>query len=217
MSHPLGSPDAAAQLSLGVPIWLEAAAMSVSGFFGAALTANRGAPVLGILIGGLVVGLGGGVIRDVLLNVIPVAISQSYLLPIVAAAALAGGLYARYLRESRAVLVVLQALSLGLLLVIGCEKAANFQISPWAVIALGLITASAGGAMLDALSGARAALLSQGRWHLTALVSGAIAFLILSRLATLAAAELVTVALVVTLRLLSFRHGWSCPELPKGK
>lgn len=79
-----------------IPVWLEISAMCVSGLFGGVIAGKRGAPILAILIGGLIVGLGGGIIRDLLLNVIPVAISTWYLLPAVGGAALIGGAFNRF-------------------------------------------------------------------------------------------------------------------------
>ncbi|MGH8046740.1 MAG: trimeric intracellular cation channel family protein [Chthoniobacterales bacterium] len=214
MIFAVANPEVAAALP-GLPVWLELTAMGVSGFFGGVLAASRNTPAFGIVIGGLVVGLGGGVIRDVMLNVMPAAIAQWYLIPAVGLAALLGGLCSGVIEKSRNSVVVLQALSLGLLVVIGCEKATDFHVSSWAVVAMGMITASAGGAMLDALSGMRAALLSQGHLHLTTLAAGAVAFVGLDHSMSTLAAEICTVALVVALRILSLRHGWSCPELPK--
>lgn len=187
--------------------------MTISGFFGAVVASSRRIPVLGVLVGGLVVGLGGGILRDMMLNVRPAAISQSYLIPAVGAACLLGALFGRFLGQSRWPLVALQALSVGMLVVIGAEKGIVFGVSSWAVIMLALITATAGGAAFDALSGTRSALLSQGRWHLTSLVAGAVVFVLVSRFSQVVAAEVATVAVIVGLRLLSFEKGWSCPEI----
>jgi len=187
--------------------------MGTSGFFGAVVASGRRIPVLGVLVGGLVVGLGGGILRDMMLNVRPAAISQPYLIPAVGAASLLGALFGRFLGQSRVSLVVLQALSVGMLVVIGAEKGIVFGVSAWAVIMLALITATAGGAAFDALSGTRSALLSQGRWHLTSLVAGAVVYVAVSRFSNVIAAEIATVAVITGLRLLSFEKGWSCPEI----
>src|SRR4051812_2998789 len=77
-----GRPEGAA----GLPLALELGAMGLSGFFGAVVAANRQAPVLGVVIGGLIVSLGGGVVRDLLLNTMPFAIGQWQVLPVVALA-----------------------------------------------------------------------------------------------------------------------------------
>lgn len=211
----MGAVTTGAETTLGLPVWLEIAAMGVSGFFGAVIAVNRGAPFLGVLIGGLVVGLGGGVVRDVLLNTMPVAIGDWYFIPAVGIAAIAGGFSGRFLAQSRLSIVGIQAVSLGLLVVIGAEKALLFGVSLWAVVVLAIITASAGGAMLDALSGVRSGWLSQGGLHLTSLALGAAGFIVLRHLASNLVAETGTVALVAILRVASFKCGWGCPEFPK--
>lgn len=201
---------------MNLPLWLEIAAMSLSSFFGAVVTANRKAPALGILLGGIIVGLGGGIVRDIMLNVMPVSVSQPAILPCAAFAALLGGLLSRSLEQSRPALVSLQALVAGLLVVIGAGKAIAFQVPPLSVILLALVTASAGGAMLDALTGQRAALLSQGHWHVTALVSGAAFILVVHHLSpgSVWLAQIGAVVLVVFLRIISFERSWACPVLP---
>lgn len=197
----------------GLPLWLEIAAMGTSGFFGAVVAANRRIPVLGVLAGGLIVGLGGGILRDMMLNVQPTSISQPLIIPAVGATSLLGALLGRFLGQSRLSLVALQALSVALLVVIGAEKGMVFGVSWWAVIVLAIITATAGGAAFDALSGTRSALLSQGRWHLTSLAVGALVFIIVSQFGSVLTAEIATVATIVGLRLLSYEKGWNCPEI----
>ncbi|MEO6052861.1 MAG: TRIC cation channel family protein [Chthoniobacterales bacterium] len=199
-----------------MPIWLEVSAMCISGFFGGEVAAKRGAPILGVLIGGLIFGLGGGVVRDLMLNVMPAAIANWYLLPAVGLAVLLGGACSRFISQTGLPILWIQALALGMLVLIGCDKASHFGISVYAVVAMGVITAMAGGSILDVLSGTRAALLNQGAWHLTSLVAGAVCFVILEHFNLPALAGIGTVITVVASRLISAHLGWQCPEFPKG-
>lgn len=119
--------------------------------------------------------------------------------------------------HSRREILTLQAVSLGLLVVIGSEKALHANVPFFSIIALGMIAAIAGGAILDALFGVRTALLSQGQWHILALAAGAVGFVVMFRFTTPLIAEIGTVVAVVALRLFSAHHGWKCPEFPNSQ
>ena len=77
-----------------LPIWVELAAMTMNCFFGARLARVRGIPVAGTLIAGLFVGLGGGIFRDMMLNLEPTAIAVWYYIPAGLAAGLIAGMNA---------------------------------------------------------------------------------------------------------------------------
>lgn len=51
-----------------LPIWFEVMWMTINCGFGAAIARSRNAPVYGTILGGVLVGLGGGMTRDVLLG-----------------------------------------------------------------------------------------------------------------------------------------------------
>jgi uncharacterized membrane protein YeiH len=70
----------------------------------------------------VVMGLGGGIVRDLLLGLRPVAVTSRYYLPTVAAAALAGFLFTSLMRRFGTMFVVLDAFSVGLFMIVGAEK-----------------------------------------------------------------------------------------------
>src|SRR5690242_7328966 len=77
-----------------LPAWVDVAAMVVSGLFGAHVARRRQIPLFGTLLAGVVAGLGGGMVRDVLLGLEPAAISTWYYIPAVLTAASIGGFVA---------------------------------------------------------------------------------------------------------------------------
>ena len=74
-----------------LPAWLDVGAMVVSAAFGAHVARLRRIALVGVVLEGVVVGLGGGITRDVLLGLEPVAITTWYYIPAVLIAALLGG------------------------------------------------------------------------------------------------------------------------------
>ena len=80
-----------------LPTWVDVVAMSVGAAFGAATGRNRRLPLLAVLAAGVISGLSGGMIRDVLLGLEAAAIKNWYYIPAVLLAASAGGFLAHRL------------------------------------------------------------------------------------------------------------------------
>ena len=119
---------------------------------GALVAVRKGLDLFGILVLAAVAGLGGGLVRDVLLNTVPVAVTDWRLL----AAAAAGGLATFFFhpgigRIARPVRV-LDAAGLGAFAVAGALKALSFGIGPFGAVVVGTITAIGGGMLRDVLA-----------------------------------------------------------------
>ena len=80
---------------LDPPLWIELPAVIAGALAGALFAQRRGLDVIGILALALVSGLGGGLIRDVLLARVPLALRDSWYLLAVAGAALIGAFFAQ--------------------------------------------------------------------------------------------------------------------------
>ena len=81
----------------GVSLYLELPTIFLAALFGAAYFSTRGMSSLGSLGAGMAIGLGGGILRDVVLNIEPAAFSTWYFVPVAStghsvAAEVAGGL-----------------------------------------------------------------------------------------------------------------------------
>ena len=63
-----------------LPLWIEIAAMATTGAYGAAVARSRNVPVSGTLFAGIMMGLGGGMARDVLLGEQAVACPRQHVL-----------------------------------------------------------------------------------------------------------------------------------------
>ena len=82
---------------IDVPTWLDLLTIVVAALGGALFASRRGVTVTGVLLIAVAAGLGGGMIRDVLLDVgPPLAISDRAYLPAAAVAAVCGMLLARW-------------------------------------------------------------------------------------------------------------------------
>ena len=101
--------------------------MVVAAVFGAHVARRRRVRLFGVLLAGVIAGIGGGMVRDVLLGLEPAAITTWYYIPAVLLAAIVGGLTAPSRELSGLPLVAAQGLSIGLLVGIGVQKAVEYR------------------------------------------------------------------------------------------
>lgn len=197
-----------------LPLWLEVAAMSLNCMFGAALARSRFVPVFGTILAGVLVGLGGGIFRDMMLGTEPVAIRQWPFLPFGIALAIVGGFAFGVMGRFGTAFIALNGLVLGTLVTIGAQRALSFQ-TPWlSAIFLGVITASFGGLLADNMAGQKATIAKQAHWVGSALVVGSTIFVLVSQVASFALAVVVGVAATASLRFFSQFLNWPSPTWP---
>ena len=197
-----------------LPAAFDVAAMVVAAAFGAHLARRRRIPLFGVLLAGVMVGLGGGMVRDVLLGLEAAAITAWYYIPAVLVAAIISGLTPPRLGFSGLPFVAVQGVSIGSLVGIGVQKAVEHDAPGPSAILLGVITATFGGALGDVLAGERAAIMREGHWLLLGIVCGAVVFYLTTIYIGFYAAVVVTVLVVAGLRVSSVRLNWTSPVFP---
>lgn len=145
-----------------------------------ALTAGRkGFDIFGVLVIAIVTAIGGGTIRDLLLNR-PVfwTIDTRYLW-VTTGAALITLLYVRVQRPPMRLLLIADALGLALFTISGTQIAESAGASPGVAILMGGITGAAGGVLRDVLSAEVPMLMRDGELYATAALAGAVGYLLL--------------------------------------
>ncbi len=200
-------------MTIDLPLILDLLGVFFFAVSGSLLAARKGFDIIGSVLLGSMVGLGGGVVRDVILNQGPPAAfsNQIYLVPPLAAAMLVY-FTVKNVRRSGRLLFMFDAGGLALFCVTGSLKALNAGMNPVASILLGVTTAVGGGILRDitandvpkvfdpkdlyAIPAFVGAGLTVAMWHLEWF-----------NLATGAAAAVV----VFALRMLSLRYGWHAP------
>jgi uncharacterized membrane protein YeiH len=205
---------AAAAETLRVPAAVDLAAIVVGALTGGLLAAREGFAVSGVLLLAVSGGLGGGLIRDVLLAAgPPVALTNRTYLPAVAITAMVTFYFSGWLSRLTALLVVLDALSLGLFTVIGAQKAQLAGLPSASVVFIGTLTAVGGAVIRDVLLAQRADIVQPGPYNAVAALIGATALTVLAGPLGLdpIPVALVVIALVSGLRVLSVWRGWEAP------
>ena len=119
---------------------------------GSLLAASRKFDIVGSMLLGSLTGLGGGVVRDLVLGVTPAAFSQPlYLLAPLAATGAVFFLHPSVARFPR-ILLIFDAAGLALFCTTGTNKALEFGMNPVAAMLLGVTTAVGGGLLRDVVA-----------------------------------------------------------------
>jgi uncharacterized membrane protein YeiH len=188
--------------------------------FNAALLArrpshNRNYTIVGILLLAICGGIAGGVLRDVLLNVVPSAlVNPWYIFMSGVAAALA--LYLDQTTSQRVregMFRFMAAFSLPWFAVVGADKALEFELPPMAAVAIGVLGATAGRFVVDIVAGVTPKHFVRSEWFVgTALVSAGVYIPLWYSGLPIWLAALISVAAGFTLRILALHFDWGEPE-----
>ncbi len=184
-----------------------------AGAFSGALVARRhGYDITGYWGLALVAGLGGGIIRDVCMQVgPPVVLTEFIYLPTVAVAALAGAMYGSWLdRTLNTPIVCADSIALIVFAASGSLRAINHGFGIWPVVLLGVITAVGGGLIRDVLTGETPKIFCRSELYTFAAV-GASVTMVIFELGGATQGMMVVAGLTVglCLRFGSLRWGWS--------
>ena len=193
--------------------WLDLAAIAVFAASGALVASRKGLDAVGFVLIGVVTGLGGGTLRDLLLGRTPVAwLRAPELLAVAALAALVVFFAAPRIESRFRLLLWADAVGLSLYAVLGTEAALVAGADPWAAALLGVVTATFGGIARDVICN-EVPLILRREIYVTAAAAGAVSFILLRlegvwREPAFAAGALVCFAI----RAAALRRGWSLPR-----
>jgi len=183
---------------------------------GALAGRRKGYDLVGVTVLAMAVGVGGALLRDgIFLQQVPAVVKDGrYLLAVLCGAA-AVVVLGRRVQRFRLVISVFDALGLGVYAVVGAQKALQAGLPLLSAMLVGGVNAVGGGLLRDVLVREEPFVFRPGELYALAALAGAAAFSLLAAMLGVAAgpAALASVALAVTLRLLSIRLGWRTGEL----
>ncbi|MEE4109467.1 MAG: TRIC cation channel family protein [Halieaceae bacterium] len=180
---------------LTVIAWCDLVAVGVFAASGALAAAEKRLDILGFVFFGTVTGIGGGTLRDLLLDVPVFWISDTrYLWICIALSALTWYL-APLLTARRRLLLWADALGLGLFSVLGCAKALQLGAPDVVAVVMGIMSATFGGLLRDTLL-ARDSVLLGPELYVTAALAGASSYVLLNRFTTLDASLVLVVSML---------------------
>lgn len=137
--------------------------------------------LLGVLVIALVTAIGGGTLRDVLLDSHPIFwIEETENLAVIGIASAITLLYVRHRDPPERALLVADALGLAVFAISGAQLSVAVGITGVTAVIMGVITGVAGGMTRDVLTGEIPLVLRQGHLYATAAIVGCALFLILA-------------------------------------
>ena len=200
----------------GIPLWADLLAVGIGGLQGAMFAAqfrDRRLDLLGVAIIGIAAGLGGGLIRDLLLNEVPAALQQNWYIIVAVGAALLGMLLERVFRRLSWLITGLDALTIGLYCAIGTTKALSVGVPAVPAVFVGVLAAVGGSILRDLLLNLPIALMYVGSLYAIAAIVGASALVIMVEVGVpVLIAAAICVALTFGVRILAVLFKWTLPE-----
>jgi uncharacterized membrane protein YeiH len=203
-----------------LPLYLDLLAVFLGGLSGSLHAVRRRFAVTGLVALAIAAGLGGGILRDVLLQVRPVALTQPWYLPTVLAAAIIGFFFGSWVNRFTKPLLLMDAVWLGLYAVVGAQKALLFGLTGFSAILLGAVTAVGGSVLMDVLAGEQPELVKPGPIGHFGAVIGAVLYVVMEHWLGVPnlIAMIVTVVVVFAVRVAALRFGIQAPtpiDLPR--
>ena len=196
--------------------YLDLAGVAVFAASGVLAARDRGLDLLGVIVVATITAIGGGTLRDLLLDRHPIfwVTDTSYLVVIVASAMLTVA-YVRVRPPPGATLLVADALGLALFALSGAQLAEAARCPPLVVVLMGTMTGVTGGLLRDVIT-AQVPLILRREIYATAAIAGVAAYLALQALGMARAPAFgIGMIVVVALRLLGIRWGLHLPVFRK--
>lgn len=172
--------------------------------------------ILGVLVLATATGVGGGMVRDMLLSHGPAAVfnNEAYL-----GLCILGGLlvffFTRRIAAHGDLVRYADAIGLGVFTAIGGAKAMAFGLGPIGIVFLAVLTATGGGVIRDVLVGEIPSVLRTD-FYATASIMGGVTLLTLASMGRPPYEQLLVTAVVTTgLRLLAIWLGMRLPRIPR--
>lgn len=198
-----------------IPFWVDVVAMFLFAVTGAIKAVEKGYDFVGALTVAIVTGAGGGVLRDVFLNVRPVLLQDAGYLLAIFLATVVGSLFARSMKRLGVVLEFADALGLAIYAVVGSLKGIHAGLAFPAAVLLGTVNATGGGLLRDVLVRDEPVIFKPGQmYYLVALFASAVfaAFVLYGRFPSGASGTGVVIVAFI-LRLLVIRYNWQTRPL----
>ena len=199
---------------VSLPEWLELASIVVGSMSGLLVARERKLDLVGYLGLALLCGLGGGLIRDMIMQrggvymiASPFAIGASL------ATAVVVFLFPQVFERFPRLIEWVDIFAVGLFAVMGTDKALVYGLNPLAAILMGTVTGIGGGMLRDVFLGEVPRIFQRSNFYAICAVAGAAAYWLLIELLSIdkGVAAVAGVVVTVALRRLSLHFGMMSP------
>src|ERR1043165_1982721 len=168
--------------------------------------------LFGVLFLAFVVSVAGGMMRDVLIGAVPpAAIAEAHYFVIAVCGGIVTFFWAPRVARYQKLILLLDAVGLGLFAALGTKKAIDHDIHPVMAAIMGMLTGIGGGMTRDVLAGDVPFVLRSDLYAVAAPAAGAIVSLGHALDAPPTATTLAGAAACIFLRLMAIYRGWRAP------
>ncbi len=202
--------------TFSLPVWWDLTATFLYALVGTRFAIMRGYDVVGVLMISLIVSVGGGLLRDILLQAgPPVALRDPMYTAMAWGAAVVGLVLYKKVPRLQRMIDVVDALSIGLYGVYGAQKSMGFGLGLLGAIFVGVLNAIGGGILRDIIVRNEPEVFRPGTFYAVAAIVGVTCFVTLSRILSVDAdiAAATSIGVTVTIRMLALRFGWKTKTL----
>jgi uncharacterized membrane protein YeiH len=190
--------------------FLDYASVLVFALTGALVASRAQLDIVGFAFFSCLTGLGGGTLRDILLDRTPIWIANPIYLGLGCGAAFVVFFTAHLIESRYRAILWLDAAALAVAVAAGAGVAQALGQSAAIVVVMGIATGCAGGLMRDVVANEVPLILKQGELYVTCAFAGSLAMLLAPRIGADLAA-LGCAGVVFALRAGSLSFGWSLP------
>ena len=158
---------------------IELIGVGVFAISGALAAGRKSLDLLGVVVIALVTSIGGGTLRDVLLNRAPFWLHDPLFVSVIVSCALATVVVVRFVPPPEKLLQLADAFGLALFAIAGARIAEQAQLPGTTVVVMATVTAVFGGVLRDVLCAEIPMILRKGNIYATAVIAGASLYVLL--------------------------------------
>ena len=204
-----------ASYMVAIPFWLEMLAVVAASISGVLVAREHKLDLVGAIALAVVCGLGGGLLRDMTLQVGNVYIlNQPLALPISIATAAIIYIFPVIVDKPERTVAFLDILSVGIYSATGADKALVYGFDPIVCVMMGFFTAVGGGMLRDGFMGVVPGIFKRTNFYAIASIAGAASYVALVKTGLTSNIIALVVCVIVTmgLRYLSIRFDIKSPD-----
>lgn len=167
----------------------------------------------GVLIIAFITSVGGGTVRDLLLDLPVFWMHDLWMCSLIFVTAILAMIFKSVEKKFRVTLFMFDSFGLGLFTIVGIQKGLSAELHPMICITLGTITGCFGGIIRDILLN-RIPLIFRKEIYATACITGGTAFLLLTKYSNLSYTfiQIFTILLIVAIRTFAVKYKWQMPK-----
>lgn len=167
----------------------------------------------GAYIVGLVTAIGGGTLRDILLDTTPFWMENGWYLTVTGISLAYVIMFRKQLVRLNSTFFFFDTIGLALFVVIGIQKTIAFGYPMWVAVVMGTITGAFGGVVRDILINEVPLIFRKDVYGTACIAGGLIYWIMIITGASPVIQQLTCAATVILIRLLAVKYNWSIPVL----